>query len=385
MSAGAPALDAALAQRIVDHVAPSLEQNVNIMDPTGLIVASREPGRVGRLHHAARRAARTGEAVAVHPGEARGGEQPGVNVPLVFDGGLLGVVGITGEPARVGPLADLLVLAIGLLLAREREADDAARREALDRELLSRLVTAPTDPEAAAAALAAVHPRLAAPWFLAAVLEAPDRMEGHEAASPGSRAAATPGPPRQAGAISRALAPTGRFRTAVFLGALWVLGSATDADRALLCRTAGAHGGLVLLGDPCPDAATLGGSAKALGALCARPAVLPQADGTPPNVLHLRHLTAELAVAALDPEAARHLAARCEPLGRQHLETLAAYLECGGSASGAARALFAHRNTVLQRLERITTLTGLDPRDPREALTLRLALAAARDGTPEPS
>ena len=60
------------------------------------------------------------------------------------------------------------------------------------------------------------------------------------------------------------------------------------------------------------------------------------------------------------------------------VETLAAYLEGGGSVEAAARLLFVHPNTVRYRLRRVVELSGLSSTDPRDAYTLRLALTLGR-------
>ena len=60
------------------------------------------------------------------------------------------------------------------------------------------------------------------------------------------------------------------------------------------------------------------------------------------------------------------------------LQTATAYLETGGSLEATARALFVHPNTVRYRLRRISDVTGYDLTAPREAWTLRIALALGR-------
>ncbi len=40
--------------------------------------------------------------------------------------------------------------------------------------------------------------------------------------------------------------------------------------------------------------------------------------------------------------------------------------------------LFCHANTVRYRLKQVSELTGLDPRDPRDAFTLEIALVLGR-------
>lgn len=55
------------------------------------------------------------------------------------------------------------------------------------------------------------------------------------------------------------------------------------------------------------------------------------------------------------------------------LDTLRAYLD-SGSVSDTAGRLFCHRNTVVNRLRRVRTLTGLDPGIPSDAALLLVAL-----------
>lgn len=69
--------------------------------------------------------------------------------------------------------------------------------------------------------------------------------------------------------------------------------------------------------------------------------------------------------------------------GSSALETVAAFLDHGGSIEGTARAMFVHANTVRYRLRRATEITGLSPTDPRHAYVYRLALTLGRLNPPE--
>ena len=60
------------------------------------------------------------------------------------------------------------------------------------------------------------------------------------------------------------------------------------------------------------------------------------------------------------------------------LATLATYLEEAPTIEGCARAQFVHVNTVRYRLKKVHEITGLDPADPKSALTLRIALMLDR-------
>jgi DNA-binding PucR family transcriptional regulator len=57
-----------------------------------------------------------------------------------------------------------------------------------------------------------------------------------------------------------------------------------------------------------------------------------------------------------------------------YLHTLETYLDHLSSANQAAQALYIHRNTLYQRLARMTDLWGIDFQDPLVMLNLNLAI-----------
>lgn len=60
------------------------------------------------------------------------------------------------------------------------------------------------------------------------------------------------------------------------------------------------------------------------------------------------------------------------------LATLAVYLEQAPTIEACARTQFIHVNTARYRLKKVHEVTGLDPADPKSALTLRIALMLDR-------
>jgi len=60
------------------------------------------------------------------------------------------------------------------------------------------------------------------------------------------------------------------------------------------------------------------------------------------------------------------------------LETLETYLACGGNIARAAQRLYVHRNTLVQRLDRIEELLGVAPHAPEQWLPLQVTLALRR-------
>ncbi|MEO5873397.1 MAG: helix-turn-helix domain-containing protein [Streptosporangiaceae bacterium] len=116
------------------------------------------------------------------------------------------------------------------------------------------------------------------------------------------------------------------------------------AETALRTRTAGERG-VVALEDRLPEALIV--SAPALAELLATRTLGP--------------------VLALDESESSVL-----------LETLEVWLECSTSALEAARRLYCHRNTVINRLHKLERLTGRELGCPRDVLILTLALQSVR-------
>jgi hypothetical protein len=135
--------------------------------------------------------------------------------------------------------------------------------------------------------------------------------------------------------------------------------------------------GPVVIGPVSEDLEHAHGSARA--ALSAHRA----ATGWPeaPRPVQSNELLPERAVAG-DGHARRHLVEDVYlPLLRARgavLDTVAAYLETGSSIEATARTLFVHPNTVRYRLRQTADLTGLSPTQPRDALTLQVALILGR-------
>jgi len=156
-----------------------------------------------------------------------------------------------------------------------------------------------------------------------------------------------------------------------------ILGGAGDAVHATRHLVAQFGAGPVVIGPTVPDLLAAGHSAAAaVAGLLAAPA-WPDA----PRPVLADDLLPERALAG-DSVARQQLVRDIyRPLtssGTALVETLSAFLEQASSLEATARLLFVHPNTVRYRLRRVTEVTGYAPTDPRQAFTLRLALALGR-------
>ncbi len=161
-----------------------------------------------------------------------------------------------------------------------------------------------------------------------------------------------------------------------------VLGGVADPDKAGVAVERHFGSGPVVVGPVVGDLANASVSARAAAA------GLRAAPGWPeaPRPVSADDLLPERALSG-DGHARRQLVHDVyRPLleaGSSTLETVAAYLEQGGSIEGTARAMFVHPNTVRYRLRRAGDVTGLTPSDPRHGYTYRLALTLGRLTVPD--
>ncbi|HBM65100.1 MAG TPA: CdaR family transcriptional regulator [Pseudomonas sp.] len=135
-------LDHDLAQDIVDRAMAILPCNVNVMDSQGLILGSGEPERINTRHEGAQLVLANGRIVELDSDAAKclKGVQPGVNLPLMLDGRLMGVLGLTGDPQQVRTYGELVRMTAEMLLAqRNLQADQQWRRQRCD-DLLALLL-----------------------------------------------------------------------------------------------------------------------------------------------------------------------------------------------------------------------------------------------------
>lgn len=97
----------AAALSIVREMKEITGHDINIMDGTGTIFASTDPGRVGQRHEGACQIlSQKLPRLTVQEDRRPGGIRPGVNLPIQLDGETVGVIGITGNPEEVDSLGE---------------------------------------------------------------------------------------------------------------------------------------------------------------------------------------------------------------------------------------------------------------------------------------
>lgn len=113
-----------MAQRFIDQITDYTEYNINIMNESGVIIASRDRNRIGSYHEAADRIIKGKEnIISVEDDKTFPGVLPGINMAIMEDGKKEGVVGVTGDPAHIREVAMVTRLAIEAMLKYEKQQE----------------------------------------------------------------------------------------------------------------------------------------------------------------------------------------------------------------------------------------------------------------------
>ncbi len=110
------------AQQIVETVKDICGHDINYIDLNGNIYASTDKSRIGKFHEIGKQVVLTGETIEVSDNNSFFGTHIGINIPIIYKGELIAVIGISGSPYHVRKYA-YLAQKITLLLLREQELD----------------------------------------------------------------------------------------------------------------------------------------------------------------------------------------------------------------------------------------------------------------------
>ncbi|MES4611596.1 MAG: CdaR family transcriptional regulator [Ewingella sp.] len=144
--------DQPLAQQIVDRTMKIIDSNVNVMDSRGRIIGSGDAERLGELHEGALLAISQQRIVDIDNEVTRHlhGVRPGVNLPLRVDGQIVGAIGLSGDPTRLRQYGELVCMTAEMMLEQARLLNMLAHDSRIREELVLNLIRAEQPPEALA-------------------------------------------------------------------------------------------------------------------------------------------------------------------------------------------------------------------------------------------
>lgn len=356
------ALDHALAQDIVDRAMAILPCNVNVMDYLGIIIGSGEAERLYTRHEGAQLVLANSRVVEIDSQTAKhlNGVRPGVNLPLMLDQKLVGVLGITGEPDEVRVYGELVKMTAEMLMEHRRQQADQQWRNQRSEDLIARLLmTDCPDTLIDEAELLGLQPHLPRQVVL---IELP-------AQTPADSQVAMWLTARYANSWCVAHEPTLLY---------WCRAVGKERDDALLLEQFDEQGWPVMRMVTVEQSADL----PTLRHACAAARdLLDYARHVHPQQRLMRlavHRMAVLFWRYRNDWLAQRVA---DPITRlqdsnhgQLLDTLRSWFDYSGESQACADALGIHRNSLRYRLEKVAELSGCDPYRTDDLLQLYLGV-----------
>ena len=117
-----------LAEQIVQQTMLRLHRNINVMQTNGVILASGDELRVNHIHEGAIEVAKTKSPLRITKDNNHlfPRTKCGINLPIFYQNEIVGIIGVTGEPADLEEIATLLQLTTEMmvhqaLIVSERE------------------------------------------------------------------------------------------------------------------------------------------------------------------------------------------------------------------------------------------------------------------------
>ncbi|SHF03024.1 carbohydrate diacid regulator [Atopostipes suicloacalis DSM 15692] len=97
-----------VAQNIVDSMKAIIHQEINYFSIKGEIIASTDPTRIGENHDGAKLVIETEKSLIISYDEEFKGAKQGINLPVLLNQNIVGVIGITGKKDEVSKYGEII-------------------------------------------------------------------------------------------------------------------------------------------------------------------------------------------------------------------------------------------------------------------------------------
>jgi carbohydrate diacid regulator len=351
-------INAETAEQIVRTVSDISGRDINFISPDGMIIASTDKKRVGTYHEIGHRAAAEGKDLEAEETDTFRGTKAGVNLPFLWKGETIAVIGITGKPDEVRKYAQL-AQRITRLILKERELELLDRsRQAQAGYIVRQLLQGET----------------ARSGFYADYLQKNGFDEHSMLRMVAARISTRYNP------ANLTLAEEEIYR--VFRSGGSPLYTFLYPDQYVLILKERSYrdmrGVLEKLAWDMKNFLAVGvGSAEKLPDISRsyRSAMLAASAASPGILAEYDRLHTELLLGTLSDEAMELYVRRVlSHLSEKDIQYLDAYFRSNCSLKEAAAELYIHKNTLQYRLDRVRDLSGYDPRFFADAADLMLAL-----------
>ncbi|MCL1036732.1 helix-turn-helix domain-containing protein [Shewanella submarina] len=366
-------LDATIAGEIVHRTMKIIGHNINVMNGEGVILGSGDVSRLGQCHQGACEAIAQGTVVEIPSNCEVSGVKPGINLPLTFQGQIIGVIGITGEPEKLSHYGELLKMTAEMIVEQANLMDQLQWKNRRREEFILQLIKASAGdiPKLANWArqldLDIRKPRVAA------IIEV-NSAGGDELKQ---ILHLLQFPERDNLVAMTSLSRLVILKPAFLDGKSWSSEAESERIDRLLERLPRAQRNKlkIALGHFFPgDGGIARSYQSALETLTLGQRLQPAQNKYLYQEFESQVLLSELAASWRGEELSRpYVSLLASDKSGQLCKTLDAYIASGGEPGACADALYIHRNTLRYRLDKISRITGLDLSNLDQLLRLNLA------------
>ena len=120
-------IDNEMAQRLLDKIMKVIEYkvNINIMNEYGEIIASGDKSRIGKINLSSLEVIKNSRSMNNFNfiDNDKESSRPGINMPLIFNNEIIGIVGVTGDPNEIKLISNIIKMTTEMLIEREIDID----------------------------------------------------------------------------------------------------------------------------------------------------------------------------------------------------------------------------------------------------------------------
>ncbi|ARI78680.1 CdaR family transcriptional regulator [Halobacillus mangrovi] len=350
-----------IAEDIVKETSLRLNRNVNIMNNKGIIIAAKDHSRIGQIHEGALKVLKIGETLIIHSNQKGDwkGAHPGINLPIIFQENILGVIGITGDPNDMGDLGGLVKMTTELMIKQEYITSQMEWKQRTKDMIIEELLKDIPSQEQINRGLHLLGTHFSPP-YITVVIQLQDRSISNQTL------------------IHKIEENVGCDKALVgFINStrLYIIFTCMSEDQAenklhrvyyqlkrLRITFRMSHSTLFY------DDKKLSRSFEDCEL-----ALKITKDGQ--DLISFTQVETKALIYQINDEGAKHFLSRIEEyLDKSTIQTLKTFFENDLNIQQSAEALFVHRNTLIYRLQKIKKKTGYDPKTFRDALTLQIAM-----------
>lgn len=362
---------------ILNEMSSIIGHAMNIMDCNGIILASTDPIRVGTFHEGAAAIVENSlEELTIQDFYQYTGAREGINLPLLVNGEIVGVVGITGKLEEVGLYGRIIKRMTEILLTDSYLNDKKKREHALRERYIEEWVydrNAYNSPAfVARGAQLGINILLPRTMVIASFM-ADDRVEALLQSEQGSYGFEQ---------FTVHLLAENRENVFVKIGSRYILmfhGKSRIQLEALIdkLRQESSSTLSICLAVGCDSVAFHNGNLHGAFACAQKALQASMRSGGDPRFYE--DVTLELLLNEISPKVQAEFIAKVfrssTPLEvEEWAGFLQVFFDCDGSITKTAQRLFMHKNTIQYKLKKLGELTGYDPRRLKDAPVYGMAI-----------